>query len=117
MGVFKEEIIDLEQYAKKQVQIYLDSCDYGIRATQSIKNRMREIILSLPNMAKPVWKMDGNTIQRDYRSVVEWGGGDATEVHVLYVNDKLRKKEYFSIDLHAIRVSDDDSGGLNENFR
>ena len=43
-----------------------------------------------------------------YRSVVEWGGGDATEVRVLYVNDKLRKKEYFSIDLHAIQVSDDD---------
>ena len=105
MGVFKEEIIDLEHMWHKQVPVYLDSCDRGVMATPEVKARMREIVTSLPGMAKPIWKFDhGKVTQREYKSTVEWGGGDATEVRLLYVNDRPHKKEFFSIHLKSVRM-------------
>lgn len=108
MGVFKEEIRLLEDLYKRQVQIYGDAIDYGVIATPRTKNTMRDIITSLPGMAKPIWKSNAlNMIQRTYESTVEWGGGDATKVCVHYVNDIPYKKEFFTIDMRAIRVSED----------
>lgn len=105
MGVFKEEVGALEWLARKQVRIYPDSADYGVYATKSVRNTVRWAIQNLPgNMAKPLWKFDhANITQRFYETTVEWGGGDATHIHVLYVNDRPKQKEFFSISLNPVR--------------
>ena len=114
MGVFKEEVSYLEDLAKLQQQIYPDSCDYGVYATQERKDRIHEILLSLPAgpdgrpAGKPVWKSDvGGMTQRTYNSEVMWDNSDGVNIAITYVRDRPRKKEYFAIDLKPIHLGEE----------
>lgn len=98
MSVFKEEVDELENLARRQRQIYSDACDYGILATPEIKDSMRRLLKTLPDV-RVTWKSNKPIVQRTYESVICWSGEDGTKVRIHYANDKPRKKEYFSIDL------------------
>jgi len=98
MGVFKEEVNALEDLAKKQVRIYPDSCDFGVVATDEVKDTMRWVIKSLLELdeSEIVWRMDANGVtQRQYRLTVYFSLEDGITFNVLYFRD--RKNEYFSI--------------------
>ena len=108
MGVFKEEIIFLEELAKKQKFIWNDSNDIGVHSSEIDINRMREVITTLLELpgSKLTWKADKPCVQRQYHLIVMWSlhsdervGGiklyDATQITLLYF--KGRGKEFFSI--------------------
>lgn len=104
MGVFKEEFTYLEDLAARQVQIYPgDSVDYGVFATDEIKDMMRNLIPALPEM-KVVFKSDKPYVQRTYRARIWWDSEDGVDIRIHYANDKPKKKEYFAIDLVPIRA-------------
>ena len=100
MGVFKEEMKLLEEFSSKQERIYNDAADHGIIATSYVKKVMRETIktlLPLPG-SEVVWKMDTKAIvQRQYNLRIYWSQDEYTDINVLYVNDRTRCKEFFSI--------------------
>jgi len=116
MGIFKEEIIFLEELAKNQSRIWNDACDVGVNSSDVDMQRMREVIKTLLRLpgSKIVWKADTPSIQRQYELIVMWSlydriDGkdlyDATKVNVLYFNG--RGKEFFSIMLeHAYTNKD-----------
>lgn len=111
MGVFKEEVNYLEGLVAQQKRIYSDSIDYGVSATDEIKNQVRETLQALPGATencpagKPVWKSEaGNVTQRLYKSRVKWSMEDGVAIGILYVNDRPRKKEYFTIGLLPIHA-------------
>lgn len=98
MGVFKEEVNALEDLAKRQVRIYPDSCDFGVIATDEVKDTMRWVIKSLLELdeSRVVWKMDTlGVTQRQYELTVYFSIEDGVTFDVLYYKD--RKNEYFSI--------------------
>jgi len=103
MGVFKEEFSYLEDLAGRQVQIYPDSIDYGVYATDEIKDMMRNLIPSLPEM-RVVFKADKPYVQRTYRARIWWDSEDGVDIRIHYANDKDKQKEYFAIDLVPIRA-------------
>lgn len=52
MGVGKEAIATFEKYAKQQVQIYPDACDYGVVATDKVKDDMHYAVMELMALNK-----------------------------------------------------------------
>ena len=112
MGIFKEEIIFLEELARRQHFIWNDSADVGIEVSEMDVGRMREVIktlLELPGSCV-TWRVNKPALQRQYQLIVMWSkhdtiGGkdlyDATKANILYF--KGRGKEFFSIEIgHAL---------------
>jgi hypothetical protein len=98
MGVFKEEVIALEELMHQQKRIYNDACDQGVTATPEVKKTMRWVLESLLPLkeSRVVWKMDSKDVtQRQYELTVYFSMEDGVTFDVLYFKDK--KKEYFSI--------------------
>lgn len=99
MGVFKEEVRALEDLQRRQSSMWNDSADYGVQATDEVKDTMRWVIKSLLALdeSKIVWKMDDNGItQRQYELTVYFSKDDGVTFTVLYY--KGRGTEFFSID-------------------
>ena len=99
MGAFKEEVIYLEELAKKQNQIFWDSADIGISVEDLDINRMRTTIKTLLDLpgSKIIFKMDNPVVQRQYKLVVMWDKYDSTIIDLLYYHGK--KEEFFSINI------------------
>jgi len=105
MGLFKEEMHFLEGLARRQVRIWLDSCDAGIHAKDIDLNAMRETIRSLLTLpgSKVIWRSDKPATQRTYRLVVmiertegTHSGAPLYSAMVYYVNYYRRKSQQFS---------------------
>ena len=73
MSVFKEEVRLIEGFAKKQKQIYGDSCDYGVFLSNTGRRQLREAVQELRRYChtKNVVRDEGIT-----------GRGTTTEVFV-----------------------------------
>lgn len=112
MGVFKEEIIFLEDLAKRQGRIWDDSCDYGIKFSDLSPmevNGMRRVITRLLKLegSEVVWKMDRPAVQRQYKLVVMWGRSDhgMFDASIAYVNYyKGHDKHFFGIEVKSKQV-------------
>lgn len=98
MGVFKEEVQALEELERHQIQIWPDSAERGVVATEGVKDTMRSIIKTLLELKESsvVWKSNHlNAIQRHYELTVYFSMEDGVTFDVLYF--KGRGKEFFSI--------------------
>jgi len=102
MGIFKEKIYQLEDWARQQVQIYPDAADYGIIATDDIKAQMKEILQTLPEVIVSDKINSRSQVCRRYRSTVWWDIEDGTLVDIGYVKDYIRRVEFFSINLRNV---------------
>lgn len=103
MSVFKEEIRALEDLWQRQVRIYPDAADYGVLATNKIKETTRWVLKSLMSLGgnSSVHKIDHpGYVERKYRLTVYWSESEGTTAIVTYINDKQRAKEFFTIELH-----------------
>jgi hypothetical protein len=103
MSVFKEEIIQLETWAKQQHRIWPDSCDIGIEAKPEIKKRMHEIVKALRNLEPgcgEVWRsITKARTQIEYVLGVRFEmDGPTIKFHVNYYKEnKPNGLEFFSI--------------------
>ncbi len=55
MGIGKEQIIIFEKYAKKQVRLYEDACDYGFIPDEKAKKELRFAVKEMKELGDG-WK-------------------------------------------------------------
>lgn len=108
----KEELVDLEQIAKRQKRVYPDAIDVGIVLDKSNKKKI-----------KPVWA----ELQKLYgATITKYGTGQMTEIFVpvemdgpyvsgiivtlIYSNDKPRNMEVLSISFKRDNLKPDAVG-------
>lgn len=108
MGVFKEEVYQLQSWSHRQERIYEDACDYGILATDEIKKRMKEILLALPELVVTEKINSRTQICRQYNSKVWWEPGNGVNIGIGYVKDLQRKKEFFTIYMVNLHTSEEE---------
>ena len=112
MGVFKEEARFLEDLMRQQRQIWPDSCDAGVDATNSLKAQMKQVIESLIVLPGSYLEFKSNmpAVQRTWKLLICWemDRGDmlyrGTEYTVGYYKDS--KKEFFSIESENVSLTE-----------
>lgn len=109
MGVFKEELYELEQLARKQSYVFLDeegqpeSADYGLFDTPEVRKQIQELISVLPDgRTINLTNFKNEVIGRQFKTAICWeiDGGCASYnvVSIKWYKAQGRHKAYFEID-------------------
>lgn len=110
MGSFKSEVKFLEKLETRQIQIWPDSADSGIRFSDLTEQEIAHIkecirtLLELPG-SKVIYRSDTPAVQRQYHLIVMWGCSnaqtyDATSIDLPYY--KGHGEEFISIIFKSI---------------
>lgn len=112
----KEELIGLEAFAKRQVQIYPDACDYGYKLNESDKNEARKLLKEITEFygckltgrkerGQIIWSETKVAMPIEKETIDTYG---CIILTVSYNFDSRRKIEFLTITEERAILSDDD---------